>query len=53
MQKVPLTKEKAVALVKDVFMAATERDIYTGDGLKIHIITAAGVEEQNTALRRD
>lgn len=53
MQKVPLTKEKAITLIKDVFTAATERDIYTGDGLKIHIITAAGIEEQNVPMRCD
>lgn len=52
-EKEPLSKEKAVSLVKDVFMAAAERDIYTGDGLKIHIITAAGVEEEVVLLRRD
>ena len=49
----PLSKEKAVSLVKDVFMAATERDIYTGDALKIHIVTAAGVEEREIPLRKD
>ena len=42
-----------MSLVKDVFMAAAERDIYTGDGLKIHVITAAGVEEEMVPLRRD
>lgn len=51
--KEPLSKEKAVSLVQDVFMAAAERDIYTGDGLKIHVITAAGVEERMVPLRRD
>lgn len=51
--KEPLTKEKAVSLVQDVFMAAAERDIYTGDGLKIHVITAAGVEESVVPLRGD
>ena len=53
MEKAPLSKEKAVSLITDVFMAATERDIYTGDGLKISIITAAGVEEREVPLRRD
>lgn len=52
-EKAPLSKEKAVSLITDVFMAATERDIYTGDGLKISIITAAGVEEREVPLRRD
>ena len=53
MEKEPLSKEKAVTLVQDVFMAAAERDIYTGDGLKIHIITASGVEERQIPLRKD
>lgn len=49
----PLTVEKTVALVQDVFSAAAERDIYTGDGLKLTIITAAGVETRQVPLRRD
>ena len=49
----PLTVEKAVALVTDVFVSATERDIYTGDGISIKIITAKGVEVQEVPLRRD
>jgi len=42
-----------VALIQDVFTAAAERDIYTGDGLKISIITSNGVEEREFPLRRD
>ena len=53
MVKEPLTKEKAVSLIQDVFVAAAERDIYTGDGLKISIITSAGVEEREMLLRGD
>lgn len=49
----PLTVEKAVTLVTDVFTSASERDIYTGDGVKINIITAAGVEVKEVPLRRD
>ena len=49
----PLTIEKAVALVTDVFVSATERDIYTGDGISIKIITASGVEVREVPLRRD
>ena len=52
-KKEPLSKEKAVSLVQDVFMAAAERDIYTGDGLQINIITASGTEERVMPLRRD
>lgn len=49
----PLTIEKAIALVTDVFVSAAERDIYTGDGISINIITASGVEVQEVPLRRD
>lgn len=51
--KGPLTKEKAVQLVKDAFIAASERDIYTGDGVVIHVITKHGVETQRFGLRND
>jgi len=51
--KDPITREKAVSLIKDVFISAAERDIYTGDGLKIHVITAEGIETEIIPLRRD
>ena len=49
----PLSREKAVMLVKDVFISATERDIYTGDSLLIKIITKDGVETEVFQLRKD
>jgi 20S proteasome subunit beta 6 len=49
----PLTKEKAVALVKDVFTSAAERDIYTGDAVVINLITKDGIHEDSFQLRRD
>lgn len=52
-QQVPLTQEKAVQLVKDVFISAAERDVYTGDALQICIITKEGIEEQSVQLRKD
>lgn len=51
--EVPLTKDKAVFLVKDVFTAAAERDIYTGDAVIISVITQDGVTEEAFPLRRD
>ena len=51
--KEPITKEKAVSLVKDVFISAAERDIYTGDGLQVHVISAEGIETELIPLRRD
>lgn len=49
----PLDKERAVRLVKDIFVAAAERDIYTGDAVHIAIITKDGVTHEEMPLRRD
>lgn len=49
----PLTVNRAVDLVTDAFVSAAERDIYTGDGIKISIITENGVEERHVPLRKD
>ena len=50
---VSLSKEKVVALIKDAFTAAGERDIYTGDAVVINIITKEGVQVEHFALRKD
>lgn len=50
---VPLTVERAVNLVQDTFVSAAERDIYTGDGINISIITENGIEQRNVSLRKD
>eukprot|EP00128_Syssomonas_multiformis_P005164 Colp12_sorted_trinity150504_noHs@393 len=52
-ERIPLTKEKAIAAVKDVFSAAAERDIYTGDALLIQVVTKEGVTVERMPLRRD
>ncbi|NWS24809.1 PSB1 protein, partial [Polioptila caerulea] len=52
-EHVPLTLEKALQLVKDVFISAAERDVYTGDALKICIVTKDGIKEQTIQLRKD
>lgn len=52
-QHVPLTQDKAVQLVKDVFISAAERDVYTGDALRVCIITKEGIKEQTVPLRKD
>ena len=51
--KAPLTIAKTCSLVCDVFTSAAERDIYTGDGIKISIITSDGIEVKEVPLRRD
>lgn len=52
-EKLPLSQEKAIKLIKDVFISAAERDIYTGDQVQIQIITKDGVRMESFALRRD
>ena len=45
--------EKALQLVKDVFISAAERDVYTGDALKICVVTKDGIKEETIQLRKD
>ncbi|KAJ8941186.1 hypothetical protein NQ314_010485 [Rhamnusium bicolor] len=49
----PLSQEKALAILKDVFISAAERDIYTGDSVFINIITKDGIKEETFELRKD
>lgn len=48
-----ITKEKAIAILKDAFLAAAEREITTGDELQLMIVTPEGVEEEHFPLRKD
>lgn len=48
-----LSKERCVELIKDVFISASEREIETGDGVLIHIITKDGIQNELFPLRRD
>lgn len=50
---VPLTQKRALGIVKDVFISAAERDIYTGDGICIKIITKDGMTDASFDLRKD
>lgn len=52
-EQVSMPKEKAIALLKDCFISAAERDIYTGDSIYILTITADGIQESDFKLRRD
>ena len=51
--KTPIPLNKALSIIKDVFISAAERDIYTGDGIIINIITSSGVKEEKFDLRKD
>ncbi|XP_037103060.1 proteasome subunit beta type-1 [Syngnathus acus] len=51
--RIPLSREKSVELVKDVFISAAERDVYTGDALQVCVITKEGITEETIALRKD
>jgi 20S proteasome subunit beta 6 len=50
---VKIPRDKVIALIKDAFTAAAERDIYTGDGLVINLVTKDGVQVEHFSLRRD
>jgi len=50
---VKITLDRAIAVLKDVFISAAERDIYTGDNILINVITKDGVKEETFALRKD
>ncbi|XP_066148082.1 proteasome subunit beta type-1 [Euwallacea fornicatus] len=49
----PVSKERALSIIKDVFISAAERDIYTGDSILINVITKNGIKEETFQLRKD
>eukprot|EP00091_Calanus_sinicus_P022127 TRINITY_DN6881_c0_g1_i2.p1 TRINITY_DN6881_c0_g1~~TRINITY_DN6881_c0_g1_i2.p1 ORF type:complete len:219 (+),score=94.62 TRINITY_DN6881_c0_g1_i2:49-657(+) len=51
--KKPISMENAINIIHDVFISAAEREIHTGDGIELNIITKDGVQQQGLPLRRD
>mmetsp|Transcript_9434 Transcript_9434/g.20914 ORF Transcript_9434/g.20914 Transcript_9434/m.20914 type:complete len:220 (-) Transcript_9434:112-771(-) len=49
----PLTKEEVIELGKDCLSSVGERDIFTGDGGEIFIISSAGVTTATFELKQD
>jgi len=51
--KARLSAEEAVAIMKEVFIIATERDIYTGDAVEIKLIKKDGITTEIFKLKSD
>lgn len=51
--KKPISKETALAIVRDTFISAAERDIYTGDSVILNVITKDGITQETFQLRKD
>lgn len=49
-EHVHLTLDRAMRLAKEAFLSATERDVYTGDALRICTVTKEGIGEGTVPL---
>eukprot|EP00549_Striatella_unipunctata_P008808 CAMPEP_0118688658 /NCGR_PEP_ID=MMETSP0800-20121206/9044_1 /TAXON_ID=210618 ORGANISM="Striatella unipunctata, Strain CCMP2910" /NCGR_SAMPLE_ID=MMETSP0800 /ASSEMBLY_ACC=CAM_ASM_000638 /LENGTH=252 /DNA_ID=CAMNT_0006585945 /DNA_START=66 /DNA_END=824 /DNA_ORIENTATION=- len=52
-ERPPLTSDEVVEILKDAFVTAGERDIYTGDSVEISVINSEGIHTQTFALKAD
>lgn len=48
-----LSMEQTIDMMKNAFVGAAERDIFTGDAVDFHIITPQGTRRERFPLRRD
>lgn len=46
-------RDQAVAIVRDAFISAAERDIYCGDSVIVNVITKDGIKVEHYPLRKD
>jgi 20S proteasome subunit beta 6 len=52
-ERTELTREQAIAIAKECFVTAGERDIYTGDSVRIAIVDSTGIHEEIFELKKD
>ena len=52
-EKRDLPADEVVEIMKDAFLSAGERDIYTGDTVEIMVITKDGIQKTSYNLKAD
>jgi 20S proteasome subunit beta 6 len=52
-EKKALTEDEVISIVKELFIVATERDIYTGDSVEIKLIKKDGITTEIFQLKKD
>ena len=52
-EKFELSLDDAIKITKDVLTSATERDINSGDGIHLCVITKDGIREEKIDMRKD